>query len=78
MTDTKIQMLIKMGIFTDPSSIRSPRETERNRFGRMIYGHKTAGQIEIMTKDTFEDTKRYYVANGARSAVKNFSKNVCS
>ena len=26
----------------------------------------------------FEDTKRYYVANGARSAVKNFSKNVCA
>ena len=78
MIDSKIQRLIDMGIFTDPNSIRAPRETERNRFGRMIYGHKTAGQIEIMTKDTFEDTKRYYVANGARSAVKNFSKNVCA
>jgi hypothetical protein len=78
MIDPKIQRLIDMGIFTDPNAIKQPRETERNRFGRMIYGHKTAGQIEILTKDTFEETKRYYVANGARSAVKNFSKNVCA
>ena len=78
MIDPKIQKLIDMGIFTDPSAIKSPGENQRNRFGRMIYGHKTAGQIQIMTKDTFEDTKRYYVANGARSAVKNFSKNVCT
>jgi hypothetical protein len=78
MVDEKIQRLINLGIFTDPNSIKPTRETQRNRFGRMIYGHKTAGQIEIMTKDTFEETKRYYVANGARSAVKNFSKNVCA
>jgi hypothetical protein len=78
MNDVRIQKLIEMGIFTDPNSIRPKKEMERNRFGRMIYGHKTAGQIEILTKDTFEDTKRYYVANGARSAVKNFSKNVCA
>jgi hypothetical protein len=78
MIDNKIQKLIELGIFTDPSSVRDPGEKQRNRFGRMIYGHKTAGQIEILTKDTFEDTKRYYVANRARSAVKNFSKNVCA
>lgn len=76
--DVKIQRLIEMGIFTDPNSIRAPRETQRNRFGRMIYGHKTAGQIEILTKDVFDSTKKYYEANGARSAVKNFSKNVCA
>ena len=76
--DVKIQRLIEMGIFTDPNSIRTPRETQRNRFGRMIYGHKTAGQIEILTKDVFDSTKKYYEANGARSAVKNFSKNVCA
>lgn len=78
MEDKRIQNLINLGIFTDPNSIRAPREKERNRFGRMIYGHKTAGQIEIMTKDVFNDTKKYYDANGARSAVKNFSKNVCA
>lgn len=77
MIDIKIQKLIEMGILTDPNSILIPKENQRNRFGRMIYGHKTGGQIEIMTKDTFEDTKKYYDANGARSAVKNFSKNIC-
>jgi hypothetical protein len=75
MQDDRVQKLIEMGILPDPNYV--PRETGRNRFGRMIYGHKTAGTIEILTKETFDDTKRYYVANGARSAVKNFSKNVC-
>ncbi len=75
MQDDRVQKLIELGILPDPNYV--PRETERNRFGRMIYGHKTAGTIEILSKETFDDTKRYYVANGARSAVKNFSKNVC-
>jgi hypothetical protein len=73
-----ISNLIKMGILPDPNYVPKVRETERNRFGRMIYGHKTAGQIEVMTKDLFNSTKQYYTANGARSAVKNFSKNVCA
>jgi len=73
-----ISNLIKMGILPDPNYVPKVRETERNRFGRMCYGHKTAGQIEIFTKESFENTKQYYTANGARSAVKNFSKNVCA
>jgi hypothetical protein len=75
MQDERVRKLIELGILPDPNY--TPRETERNRFGRMIYGHKTAGTIEILPKDTFENTKKYYTANGARSAVKNFSKNVC-
>jgi hypothetical protein len=75
MQDERVRKLIELGILPDPNY--TPRETERNRFGRMIYGHKTAGMIEILPKDTFENTKKYYTANGARSAVKNFSKNVC-
>lgn len=71
-----IKRLIELGILPDPNY--TPRETQRNRFGRMIYGHKTAGAIEIMTRDTFDNTRKYYVANGARSAVKNFSKNICA
>jgi hypothetical protein len=77
MIDSKIQRLIELGIFTDPTNVKSHKETQRNRFGRMIYGHKTGGQIEILSKESFDSTKKYYVANGARSAVKNFSKNVC-
>ena len=73
-----ISNLIKMGLLPEPNFVPKVRETERNRFGRMCYEHKTSGQIEIFTKESFENTKQYYVANGARSAVKNFSKNVCT
>ena len=51
-----------------------PAEKLRNRFGRMVYGHKTAGAIEVMTKECWDSNKKYFVANGARSCVKNFSK----
>jgi len=78
MKEETIKNLIAMGILPDPNYKPVVREKERNRFGRMCYSHKTAGQIEIMTKDLFNSTKQYYVANGARSAVKNFSKNVCT
>ena len=70
------ERLIELGILPNPNYV--PRETSRNRFGRMCYGHKTAGTIEIFNKESFENTKKYYNANGARSAVKNFSKNVCA
>ena len=51
-----------------------PPEKKRNRFGRMVYGHKTAGAIEIMTKECWDNNKKYFEPNGARSCVKNFSK----
>lgn len=46
--------------------------------GRMVYGHKTAGEIEILSAASWQENKKYFVPNGARSAVKNFSKHVCS
>jgi hypothetical protein len=48
------------------------------RLGRMVYSHKTGAEIQIMSPKSFSDTKMYYEANGARSAVKNFSKSVCA
>lgn len=54
--------------------ITLPPEKQKNRFGRMVYGHKTAGAIEVMTKECWESNKKYFVPNGARSCVKNFSK----
>jgi hypothetical protein len=54
-----------------------PREIAKNRRGVMIYGHKTAGTLQVMTNESWERNKDYYVARGARSAVKNFSKNIC-
>ena len=46
--------------------------------GVMIYSHKTGGEIEIHSADSWRDKRKYYVPNGARSAVKNFSKSICS
>jgi len=55
----------------------TPREITKNRRGVMIYGHKTAGTLQIMTNESWARNKDYYVPKGARSAVKNFSKNIC-
>jgi hypothetical protein len=46
--------------------------------GVMIYSHKTSGEIEIHSAESWKEKRKYYVPNGARSAVKNFSKHVCS
>jgi RNA polymerase-binding transcription factor DksA len=46
--------------------------------GRIVYSHKTAGEIQIMTERSFNETKMYYEPNGARSSVKNFSRAVCA
>ncbi|NBP04513.1 MAG: hypothetical protein EBU90_31405 [Proteobacteria bacterium] len=51
-----------------------PPEKMRNRFGRLCFEHKTGGSIEIMTKQAWEANKKYFIPNGARSCVKNFSK----
>lgn len=48
------------------------------RLGRMIFSHKTGAEIQIMSQQSFKDTKMYYEPVGSRSAVKNFSKSICS
>ena len=46
--------------------------------GRMVYGHKTGAEIEIMSAESYDTNKKYFTPNGARSAVKNFSRSICS
>ena len=46
--------------------------------GVMIYSHKTGGELEVHSAESWREKKKYYVPNGARSALKNFSKNVCA
>ena len=46
--------------------------------GRMVYGHKTGAEIEILSEESWNENKKYFIPNGARSAVKNFSRSVCS
>tara|TARA_Y100001937_G_C6874190_1_gene221924 strand:- start:261 stop:500 length:240 start_codon:yes stop_codon:yes gene_type:complete len=42
--------------------------------GRMVYSHKTGAEIEIMSAESFEANKKYFVPNGPRSSVKNFMR----
>ena len=46
--------------------------------GRMVYSHKTGAEIEILSEESWNENKRYFIPNGAHSALKNFSRNICS
>ena len=48
------------------------------RKGIMVFSHKTGGELQTMTSDFYTKNKKYFVPNGARSVMKNFSKNICS
>ena len=45
--------------------------------GVRIFDHKTGGEIQVMSADSWRKNRKYYVPNN-RSCVKNFSRNVCS
>ena len=48
------------------------------RKGIMVFSHKTGGELQTMSADYYEKNKKYFVPNGARSVIKNFSRNVCA
>jgi hypothetical protein len=50
----------------------------KKKKGHMIFGHKTGAEIQVLSEETFMSQKKYWTPNGARSAVKNFSKSICS
>ena len=50
------------------------REIVKNRRGVMSYSAKDTGSLQIFTNESWERNKKYYVANGARSCVKNFMR----
>lgn len=59
-------------------SVCAQRHNPKPRKGVMVYTGKTAGEISIMDHNFYEANKNYFVPIGARSAVKNFSKNICA
>jgi hypothetical protein len=69
MTDT-VQKLIAAGILPDPNHV--PRETNRNRFGVMVWDHKTAGSCQIMNADSFNNAKQYMALPGHRSGIRKY------
>jgi len=48
------------------------------RKGIMVFSHKTGGELEVMSESFYNENKKYFIPNGTRSAVKNFSRNVCA
>lgn len=44
--------------------------------GIRIFDHKTGGEIQVMSAESWRKNRKYYVPSGARSCVKNFSKNI--
>ena len=46
------------------------------RLGRMVFSHKTGAEIQIMSQQSFKETKAYYEPVGPRSVMKNFSRNI--
>tara|TARA_B100001564_G_C20436063_1_gene576843 strand:- start:152 stop:406 length:255 start_codon:yes stop_codon:yes gene_type:complete len=42
--------------------------------GRMVYPHKTGGEIEILSAESYHENKKYFKPQGTHSCVKNFSK----
>lgn len=46
--------------------------------GVMIHSGKVGSEIQILSAETYANNKMYLVSNGARSTIKNFSKNVCA
>jgi hypothetical protein len=48
------------------------------RKGIMVFDHKTGGTLQTMSAEFYDKNKKYFVANGARSVLKNFSKNIAA
>lgn len=64
-----------IGLKKPAITIYSDPEKNKNRFGRMVYGHKTAGVIDVMTRDQFENRKCYEPGRFGFSSIKTVSKN---
>jgi hypothetical protein len=67
-TDSNItRRLIDAGILPDPNFI--PRETKVNRFGVMIWDHKTAGHCQVLNGESWKTARKYNVPRKGFSSV---------
>jgi hypothetical protein len=62
--------LIELGILPDPNYV--PRETEINRFGVMVWDHKTGGNCQVLTNNSFQNAKQYMALPGHRSGIRKY------
>jgi len=67
-TDSNItRRLIDAGILPDPNFV--PRETRVNRFGVMIWDHKTAGHCQVLNGESWKTARKYNVPRKGFSSV---------
>jgi hypothetical protein len=67
-TDSNItRRLIEAGILPDPNFV--PRETKVNRFGVMIWDHKTAGHCQVLSGESWKTARKYNVPRKGFSSV---------
>lgn len=59
--------LIAAGLLPDPTFV--PRETKINRFGVMIWDHKTAGHCQVLNGDSWQTVRKYNVPRKGFSSV---------
>lgn len=69
------QPRIEFNLKSCASCAHSQPDTPRVK-GVLRYAHKTGAEIQIMSEECFNSQKKYWTPQGARSAVKNFSKNI--
>jgi hypothetical protein len=48
------------------------------RLAFTIHSHKTGSEIQIVSAEFFNNNKNYFIPQGARSCVKNFSRSTCA
>ena len=46
------------------------REKELNRFGVMVWDHKTGGNCQVLTGESFNNAKQYMARPGHRSGIR--------
>lgn len=59
--------LIAAGLLPDPSYTR--RETQVNRFGVMIWDHKTGGHCQVLNGESWKTARKYNVPRKGFSSV---------
>jgi hypothetical protein len=59
--------LIAAGLLPDPNF--QPRETKVNRFGVMIWDHKTAGHCQVLNGESWRTARKYNVPRKGFSSV---------
>lgn len=59
--------LIAAGLLPDPGYTR--RETQVNRFGVMIWDHKTGGHCQVLNGESWKTARKYNVPRKGFSSV---------